>query len=283
MSPNFSVVITAHQQPAQLLKCLDALGRQSLARHQFEIIVVDDGDSPTTAAAVVLFTRQLNRQHGKLEIRYLPQPIRRGAAAARNLGWKAAQGRIIAFTDDNFLPQPDWLASARSNFANTTEFVTRTVTATARPAVLLPPNYFYRKSTLEQLGGFPESINDEWTSDTFIDQFTQHVAEYDTMATRRLLDQAGECISADQQSLPVHWAAISGALTGLVGLLTGGLLLATAGFSVWILLATLFGQSQSLQILSHPSLFTRMITRLVTPFVLVYEQLHSTLKYSPMQ
>ena len=60
MNPDVSVVITTFQQPAQLLKCLDALERQSLPRHQFEVIVVDDGDSPATVPKPTV-TRNLLR------------------------------------------------------------------------------------------------------------------------------------------------------------------------------------------------------------------------------
>src|SRR5437868_5684485 len=35
-----------------------------------------------------------------------------GPAAARNAGWRAARGAVIAFTDDDTIPDPGWLAAA---------------------------------------------------------------------------------------------------------------------------------------------------------------------------
>jgi glycosyltransferase involved in cell wall biosynthesis len=45
------------------------------------------------------------------EVRYIPANGKRGPAAARNCGWRAARGDIIAFTDDDCLPDPEWLRS----------------------------------------------------------------------------------------------------------------------------------------------------------------------------
>lgn len=116
MTPEFSIVIPTDQRPALLLKCLDTLGQQHLPRDQFEIIVVDDGNSADTETAVLLFAKQIARSGGPLEVRYLRQPERRGPAAARNRGWRAARGRIIAFTDVDCLPHPEWLSRALPRF-----------------------------------------------------------------------------------------------------------------------------------------------------------------------
>jgi glycosyltransferase involved in cell wall biosynthesis len=42
---------------------------------------------------------------------YLPAVHTSGPAAARNLGWRSASGDIIAFTDDDCLPDSNWLAT----------------------------------------------------------------------------------------------------------------------------------------------------------------------------
>lgn len=321
MKPDFSVVITAHQQPAQLLKCLDALGRQSIARHQFEIIVVDDGDSPAMAAAVALFTRQLNRQHGTLDIRYLPQPISRGAAAARNRGWQAARGRLVAFTNDECLPQPTWLANALSCFDDTTEFVIGQLwiqppyladpvspdTLHIDPVSLLSANCFCRKPTLERVGGFPETVYSRQADVLLLANLTRqaiaikksnkvsvvhHMSDpramarqfqpqpygYNAVSDGQQAQQPGEHVSISKQSLPIHCAAISGALTGLTGLLTGGFLLTIVGFGVWLMLSALFGRREQPQARQQAAFIQQVGVQLATPFVSVYWQLYSTLK-----
>lgn len=180
MIPEFSVVIPTYQQPALLLKCLDALGRQKLPRDQFELIIVDDGNSPETATAVALFTRQLARSGGSLEVRYLAQPDRRGSAAARNRGWRAARGRIIAFTDDDCLPEPEWLSAALTGFLRGAQIVTGQLrlmlpdgtvqynprTLNIDMSELISANCFCRKLALERVGGFEEAFDSSWREDS---------------------------------------------------------------------------------------------------------------------
>jgi glycosyltransferase involved in cell wall biosynthesis len=180
MTPRFSVVISTYQHPALLLKCLDALGRQRLPRHQFEVIVVDDGNSSSTATAVSLFTRQIAQSGIPLEVRYLPQPTQRGLAAARNRGWKAARGQIIAFTDDDCIPQPDWLSSALVSFERGAQVATGQLRLTLPGSTrqfdpkslcietgeFISANCFCRKSALERVGGFEEAYNSAWRQDS---------------------------------------------------------------------------------------------------------------------
>ena len=45
------------------------------------------------------------------QVRYIRQKPNRGPAAARNRGIKAATWEIIAFTDDDCVPPPNWLSS----------------------------------------------------------------------------------------------------------------------------------------------------------------------------
>lgn len=180
MTPQFSVVISTYQHPALLLKCLDALGRQRLRRDQFEIIVVDDGNSSNTATAVALFTRQIAQSGGPLEVRYLAQSTPMGFAAARNRGWKAARGQIIAFTDDDCLPQPNWLSAALTSFQRGAQVATGQLrltlpgsTAQVDPKELyietgefISANCFCQKSALERVGGFEEAYDSAWRQDS---------------------------------------------------------------------------------------------------------------------
>ena len=180
MLPEFSVVIPTYKQPAILLKCLDALSRQQLLHSQFEIIIVGEGNSPETETAVQLFAKQVARNGGPLEVRYLSQPERKGPAAARNRGWRAARGRIIAFTDEDCLPEPGWLSSALPCFQRGAQVITgqlrvhlpnqptpldRTSTLLKRTD-FLSANCLCRKATLERVGGFEEAFNTAWHEDS---------------------------------------------------------------------------------------------------------------------
>ncbi len=92
-----SIVVPAFNAEATLGECLAALRGQNFAAPEYEIIVVDDGSKDRTAQVALPFGVQLIRQHN------------RGAAAARNAGWRQAQGEWIAFTDADCVPSRSWL------------------------------------------------------------------------------------------------------------------------------------------------------------------------------
>ena len=92
-----SIVIPTFNGASRIARTLEALRSQSF-EGEMEIIVVDDGSRDATAAVVRSFDG----------VRLLSQP-NRGPAAARNHGARAARGEILLFTDDDCIPQPDWI------------------------------------------------------------------------------------------------------------------------------------------------------------------------------
>lgn len=178
MSLPISVVVPTHNRPALLARCLTALLRQDFAPANYEIIVADNAASTTTRQLVErLAAAQLA---GLPALRYIPVPRPQGPAAARNAGWRAARGAIIAFTDDDCLPTPTWL---RCGFAAFTDDVAG---ISGQVVVPLPPvptdfernfahlersefvtaNCFYRRAALDQLGGFDEQFTLPWREDS---------------------------------------------------------------------------------------------------------------------
>ena len=105
--PSVSVVIPAHGRIAKLQRCLEALAVQTLARDAFEVIVCDDG-SPEPIAPT------LDQFRDRLTLTVLRQK-RRGPAAARNEGARHANGTLLAFTDDDCVPEDDWLEQLAAN------------------------------------------------------------------------------------------------------------------------------------------------------------------------
>lgn len=166
-----SVVVASHGRHLRLRWLLNALQEQTLARARWEVVVVHDYD-PATAERVIC-GHPLHATRGLRQIAILP-----GAgspALQRNLGWRAARGELIAFTDDDCRPEPDWLTGLLAGAARAPGAVVQGAT---RPdpweeAVLVAPhvrtmqidpvgpyaqtcNILYPRQLLERLEGFDE-------------------------------------------------------------------------------------------------------------------------------
>jgi len=110
-----SIVVPTFQRPDLLDRCLEALVNQRINPETFEIIVVDDGASRETRAVVAQWTSRV-LGHGPI-IGYIGVTKGpHGPAAARNHGWRAANGDIIAFTDDDTVPDANWLKNSLQAF-----------------------------------------------------------------------------------------------------------------------------------------------------------------------
>ncbi|HEU4684761.1 MAG TPA: glycosyltransferase [Nitrospira sp.] len=173
-----SVVIPTYRRSALLRECLAALCRQTLGTSRYEIIVVDDGLELATKREVEAWQRSPSSP----PLFYLTSPgPRRGPAAARNIGWKAATGSIIAFTDDDCRPRPDWLAAGTSLFSDPeisgawgrivvplpedpTDYERNTAGLEEAPCATA--NCFYRRSALIAVGGFDERFTAAWREDS---------------------------------------------------------------------------------------------------------------------
>lgn len=99
-APVATIVVPSYGRKRQLRTCLDALVRQSFAE-PWEVVVVDDGSPDPLAPLAAEFT-------GRLHLRVIRQD-NAGPAAARNRAVHEARGEFVALTDDDCLPDPDWL------------------------------------------------------------------------------------------------------------------------------------------------------------------------------
>ena len=101
-----SVVINTYNRVETLGDTLDALRRQSFAG--FEVVVVN---GPSTDGTVAL----LAERAGDLRSVSCPE---RHLARSRNLGVDAAAGDVVAFIDDDALPEPTWLEELVAAYAD---------------------------------------------------------------------------------------------------------------------------------------------------------------------
>lgn len=97
-TPTVSVVVPVRNRPRQIKECVDSLLSLDYPKEKLEIIVVDDGSEDETPQVLA-----------DLPIKAILRPSRSGAAACRNLGWQAARGELIAFTDSDCRADAGWL------------------------------------------------------------------------------------------------------------------------------------------------------------------------------
>jgi len=177
---SLSVVVPVLNAARPFPLCLSALAR--LDPPPEEILLVDNGSSDNSLRLMHEFAGTLPA--GRVRVL---QENRRGAAAARNAGIRAARGELIAFTDADCAPDVAWLRPLIAPFSEAQ------VAGVAGRVVAAPPvstielfsaiytlnlpthpsrhrhwspweggfptaNLAVRRSVLESLGGFDESV-----------------------------------------------------------------------------------------------------------------------------
>lgn len=187
MTPTIAVVIATCGRPRLLTRCLNALLAQSIPATTYEIIVVDDGRSQDTREVVEAFGR---RTLGAPAVRYLQPHDTRGPAGARNRGWRSATAPIIAFTDDDTVPDRHWLREGyRALSPDFAAMGGRLVvpvsgvptdhernTQGLEQAEFATANAFVWRTALEAVGGFDERFRRAWREDSDLHfSLMQHV------------------------------------------------------------------------------------------------------------
>ena len=109
-SPHISVVIGTYNRCELLGSSIERILGQQTGGLRFELIVVDNNSTDHTRQVIESFAAR-----GHAQVRYLFEG-RQGVAHARNAGIAAARAPIVAFTDDDILVAPDWLATIHRAF-----------------------------------------------------------------------------------------------------------------------------------------------------------------------
>lgn len=104
-----SVMIPTYRRPQDLARCLKALEQQTRKPEQV-VVVVRDTDTDSWS-----FLQDYHPQGFSLEAATVKVP---GVVAAMNVGLDTARGDIIAITDDDAAPHPDWLARIEAYFVS---------------------------------------------------------------------------------------------------------------------------------------------------------------------
>jgi glycosyltransferase involved in cell wall biosynthesis len=174
-----SVVVPTYRRPALLGTCLNALASQDFAAARYEIIVCDDGPDDATRQAVERFAQQCARGRG-VTVRYVPVTATQGPAGARNAGWRAARYPLIAFTDDDTIPDPHWLTAGVNALATGADAVSGAISVPLHDAPtdyefdasglaraeFATANAFVLRARLFAIGGFDERFTSAWREDS---------------------------------------------------------------------------------------------------------------------
>src|SRR5437763_2939727 len=104
--PRVSVVLCTYNGGRVIRDCLEGL--RKLDYPNFEVIVVNDGSTDTTAAVLREYDYRVITTEN------------RGLGSARNTGMEAATGEIVAYIDDDAYPDPHWLSYLAAAFCSTT-------------------------------------------------------------------------------------------------------------------------------------------------------------------
>ena len=163
--PRISVIVCTYNGSSTIRETLEKL--EELEYPDYEVIVVDDGSTDQTVEIAKPYdVTIISTNHN-------------GLSHARNVGWKAASGEIVAYIDDDAYPDPHWLKFLASSFLSSSldgvgganllpigdgpiaESVANApggpvhVLVSDREAEHIPGcNMAFRRSALEAIGGF---------------------------------------------------------------------------------------------------------------------------------
>ena len=171
LEPLVSVCVSTRNRGHLMARLVAALESQTLCDDEFEAIIVDDGSTDGTFSTLTELAATT-----RFRLTPLRNDVSRGPAAGRNLAWHSSRAPVIAFTDDDCVPTPGWLAAGvralkddslvgvgrvtpnpgqrrdYRGFAQTLWIHERQINwfATA--------NVFYQRADLETTGGFDEAF-----------------------------------------------------------------------------------------------------------------------------
>ncbi|NME68830.1 glycosyltransferase family 2 protein [Flammeovirga aprica] len=160
-----SIIVPTHNRMSSMLTLAEAL--DTLDFPDYEVIIVCDTCKDDTK-------KELDKRYAQKENWKIVEVEKAGPAKARNTGAKLAQGEILAFTDDDCIPDKNWLQVIHLNLSDNPNVVgleglTYTYKKEVTPLThqienldgnpAVPTcNVAFRKETFDYLNGFDETF-----------------------------------------------------------------------------------------------------------------------------
>lgn len=101
-SPTVTVIVPVFNDVERLGRCLSAIAAQDYPADRLEVVVADNASTEDVQAALPVGDDRFRIVH----------EARRGSYAARNAAVREARGAILAFTDADCIPRPQWVSAA---------------------------------------------------------------------------------------------------------------------------------------------------------------------------
>ena len=198
------MIVPTRGHAEKLRALLLALDAQTFPRDRWEAILSFDGISPAPA---------LSSEIERGGWRRVSDSRRGGPGAARNRAAREARGAYLAFTEDDCVPDPRWLAEAAARIERDPSIdvlAGETLLPEGAPARrpdgdrphYLPTNLFVRRSRFESVGGYDEGYFDAGSGIYFREDSDFGFA----------LEQAGARIAVEPGARVVHPREHPGAL-----------------------------------------------------------------------
>ncbi len=173
--PAVTVAVSTRNRAGMLPRLVGALEGQTLESDRFEVVIADDGSTDRTPE-----TLSELRRSSRVRLRTVRSPGHVGRAAGRNLAWRAGAAPVVAFTDDDCVPDARWLEEGlaalddghrvvvgRTEPDPTADWGPFVRTMQVRSARHFPTcNAFYRRVDLEAVGGFDQAFTGKGGEDT---------------------------------------------------------------------------------------------------------------------
>lgn len=167
--PQISVITPTRNRADRLRRLADGLARQTVGSDAFEWIVVDDASTDPTADLLAA-----EEVAGRLDLHPVEHAEPRGPGAARNAGVAVARAPLIAFVDDDCVPDPHWLEAFLATPSSDAVLLqgrtapdpteadqsgpfSRSLTTDGPGPPYVTANIVYPRALFERLGGFDAS------------------------------------------------------------------------------------------------------------------------------